>query len=65
MEWIKCSDSLPDSEYAKIIICWSNGLVDTWNSILLCELIKKPLEGMITVTHWMPFPTQPKEYQKC
>ena len=63
-QWISVKDRLPTFEDAignRVLILWSNGIIDTWNPILIKENLASSDRTPVTVTHWMPLPQPPKE----
>jgi hypothetical protein len=61
-EWVKVSDRLPtfdDCIHGKVLCLFANGVMDTWNPILIETHLKG--EMGLKVTHWKPLPEPPKE----
>ena len=62
MEWIKCSDRLPEKE--TMVLTYSPETNLRWGMIAFHGAWEVAIEGMETVsgiTHWMPLPQPPKE----
>ena len=57
MEWIKCSDRMPDTMISVLATGdWFRHAVSFWDGASWCDLDFEP-----PVTHWMPLPPAPTE----
>lgn len=65
--WIPVSERLPTENDAKginfkILVLFSNGVVDLWNPILVNEHFDLQIKHTY-ITHWMPLPEPPQEVE--
>ena len=65
--WIPVSERLPAKKDAKginfkILVLFSNGVVDLWNPILVNEHFDLQIKHTY-ITHWMPLPEPPQEVE--
>ena len=61
-EWIKVSDYLPEEE-TEILCYFADGKIETFTSTSVLDWNKRRVQRreIDVATHWMPFPSAPKE----
>jgi len=67
LRWIPVSERLPTENDAnginfKILVLFSNGVVDLWNPILVNEHFDLQIKHTY-ITHWMTLPNPPQEVE--
>ena len=60
MDWILCSERLPENGDYSVLCYFTNGSVEPVRMAHVQDWAEGKIDDIVSITHWMPMPSPPE-----